>query len=521
MVELKQPSLEDYDVSANSSHSLPKLSSEEKGQISEEDWISNLPQPLIHHILSKLPLEDSMRTMVLSKAWKDEWLTSPCLDLTDERRIYRETDDAQLRNQYLDFALRILTRRNDLNCSSIERLNLFLPPETRGTCSEKQVDNLLCYAVTKFVIHELKLSSNFEPKYGLSKDIFQHTHSLTILALECLEVDQQTITTLAVKCPLLKSLELEYCDFIDLKIRVSGFHKLVYLSVICTTSKGDDVKVEIINAPSLETFRFLSLHWSHASHEKNPSIDVISDSACRGLKHMDLTNVCFDRSSLNRVLSHLPNLQFLKLVCHFLSHQRLDICSPSLKHFELTLQDFLGQLHIDAPNLAYFVYTFRALNAMPIIFPFNANSFKPEKVTINIDSGRKKVMNLLQDVEFSRFLKQLDGVSQHLLVRMSIFYPDFSDRCLWPPEPATSQDLYTTLLDPALCASPNLQTCIILQRNIKREPMELKFEFKYKGSEVHGCWQQRLSDVNIENIRNSEMYISPLRTLFEEAIKAK
>ena len=45
-----------------------------------------------------------------------------------------------------------------------------------------------------------------------------------------------------------------------------------------------------------------------------------------------------------------------------------------------------------------------------------------------------------------------------------------------PYKPATSQVLFTTVVDPVLCLFPNLQTCIILQRNSKWELMELKLE---------------------------------------------
>ena len=202
MVKPKHLSSKDYDVTEKSSQNLPNLSS--------KDRISKLPQSLRHHILSKLPSEDAMRTMILSKAWKDEWLTSPCLDLAKEMWD-RFPADIQLRIKFVDFAFRILKRRNDLNCPSIERLKLFLPgpPETRKPRLEDQGTKLLDYAVTKYVIHELKLSSySKSPHYRLSKNVIQHARSLTFLSLKCLKLDQKTISVVAVHCPLLKSLNL-------------------------------------------------------------------------------------------------------------------------------------------------------------------------------------------------------------------------------------------------------------------------------------------------------------------------
>ncbi|XP_010496382.1 PREDICTED: putative F-box/FBD/LRR-repeat protein At2g05300 [Camelina sativa] len=51
----------------------------------KEDGISELPDPLICHILSHLPINEAVKTSVLSSRWKSLWLWVPKLELDDYR----------------------------------------------------------------------------------------------------------------------------------------------------------------------------------------------------------------------------------------------------------------------------------------------------------------------------------------------------------------------------------------------------------------------------------------------------
>ncbi|XP_010485106.1 PREDICTED: putative FBD-associated F-box protein At5g53635 [Camelina sativa] len=50
-------------------------------RLKEEDRISQLPDPLICHILSHLPLKEAVKTSVISTRWRSLWLWLPSLEL--------------------------------------------------------------------------------------------------------------------------------------------------------------------------------------------------------------------------------------------------------------------------------------------------------------------------------------------------------------------------------------------------------------------------------------------------------
>ncbi|XP_058204369.1 uncharacterized protein LOC131318541 isoform X2 [Rhododendron vialii] len=51
------------------------------------DRISQLPEPIIHHILSLLPTEDAVCTNVLSKTWRRIWSTFPVFDFRNASSV--------------------------------------------------------------------------------------------------------------------------------------------------------------------------------------------------------------------------------------------------------------------------------------------------------------------------------------------------------------------------------------------------------------------------------------------------
>ncbi|KAK2387142.1 F-box/FBD/LRR-repeat protein [Trifolium repens] len=56
----------------------------------EEDRLSNLPDPLLHHILSFVDSEYAVQTCILSTRWKNLWKHLPTLTLDSSGFIHQK-----------------------------------------------------------------------------------------------------------------------------------------------------------------------------------------------------------------------------------------------------------------------------------------------------------------------------------------------------------------------------------------------------------------------------------------------
>ncbi|OMP01228.1 hypothetical protein COLO4_12050 [Corchorus olitorius] len=71
----------------SSSKGEDEESKQKRAKPMQEDRISTLPDSIIHHFLSLLPIKDAVKTGVLSKRWKDIWTSVPtlCICYTGKR----------------------------------------------------------------------------------------------------------------------------------------------------------------------------------------------------------------------------------------------------------------------------------------------------------------------------------------------------------------------------------------------------------------------------------------------------
>ncbi|KAI3839259.1 hypothetical protein MKW92_039858 [Papaver armeniacum] len=100
--------------------------SESNGE--EVDRLSNLPESLIHHILSFIDMKYSVQTSVLAKRWRYIWTPLRTLsmnyDYCKHRKLHSDVDD------YMYFVERVLMLRD--NACDIQKFHLI--------CHEQDVE---------------------------------------------------------------------------------------------------------------------------------------------------------------------------------------------------------------------------------------------------------------------------------------------------------------------------------------------------------------------------------------------
>lgn len=164
-----------------------------------EDWISILPDAVLSHILSLLPIKQAVRTSVLSTRWRYIWALNPSLELT--MPSYSSNAKAK---RFMDLVDHILVLRNGLH---IKRLRFCCPRK----CDYPRVSKLICTAL-KCGVEDLDLRFNGNVgKVALPFDLLMVSETLVVLKLsKCFELKLPEDVCL----PSLKTLHLVEISFL-------------------------------------------------------------------------------------------------------------------------------------------------------------------------------------------------------------------------------------------------------------------------------------------------------------------
>ncbi|KAI3896399.1 hypothetical protein MKW92_046974 [Papaver armeniacum] len=329
--------------------------------LEERDFISELPDSLIQHILSFLPTKWVVLTTVLSKRWINLWIHVPTLDFShfdDE-----DSDDEQETNRFMDFVDRVLLLRN---MSPIHKFSLIYKSDSRYLdhyrvkewiaiavkCNVQVLilsmsypeDTLVTLPVCLFTSESLtKLEIDFEDNYSYCMLDIPHAISfprLKILRISGIDFqDEILVRQLFSSCPLLEDLYLNDCDFCHINLISISAPKLKSFSL---TGGMPMVSVGLkIDAPNLVSIKTLFNFDSNRLHGDWLPVDFVVDNF-PSLVHVDLCFRGFFRSNddfhtLSKFIMRLSNVQRLHLSSDY-SRQEIkrliDILSTSLPTFE-------------------------------------------------------------------------------------------------------------------------------------------------------------------------------------------
>ncbi|KAK8630418.1 hypothetical protein V6N13_079214 [Hibiscus sabdariffa] len=201
------------------------------------DRISDLPDPVLCHVLSFLPTKMSVATSVLSKRWINLWTTVPALSFS-----FTEFSD-----RFVDSVYKVLAM---FQAQTIHQFSLDF--EHISGVDDEHIDTWISAAIKRNV-QELILKLNLCAPYGPPFKL--HDYVFAYKTLVCLRLfDDVFVDVPANAClPSLKILQLERDDnILDLDINVPSLKRI---SVKSPSSTADTCKL-LINAPLLERIGF-------------------------------------------------------------------------------------------------------------------------------------------------------------------------------------------------------------------------------------------------------------------------
>ncbi|CAA0816109.1 Unknown protein [Striga hermonthica] len=336
------------------------------------DRISELPEPIIHHIFTCLKCsKDVARTSILSKKWRNTFSSYLNFDF-DERwfrapkAVGKRTRKARelQKEKFKCYVNRSIATRLE-PVPSIDKFRLYVNNmDIRlKECMEKWV----CDAVDKNVkeldiqlngkhftygknfilprvvllstsIASLKLSGYI--LFGFTPICMSNLRELSIK--DTLMINKAVITKFEKCCPLIEVLRLVHCRGI-FDISIPSLKKLRRVEV----HECHKVSYIEIASPKLESFSF------HAEKNQECKINL---EILGSLKNLTLKDYRMTETGLQGFLSKTPVLEKLVLFkCAKL--RRLTILSDRLRSLALFNCYKLQELNIDAPNLSSLQYS--------------------------------------------------------------------------------------------------------------------------------------------------------------------
>lgn len=185
----------------------------------EEDLINQLPDGIPEAILSKLPVNEAVRTSILSRQWRYLWtFYSGTLEF-DGSPIMKDmkNDIEKAAERHLQMAMEIMydAERQTYTTWINELLSSLKSPTLQGlrfwfhVGTGCDVERWVHFAIQKKV-QKLELYFGHSFQYVLPLHLFKRAsfNSLCFLRLKCITVTEEMIEYLLCSCPLLETLSL-------------------------------------------------------------------------------------------------------------------------------------------------------------------------------------------------------------------------------------------------------------------------------------------------------------------------
>jgi F-box domain len=224
----------------------------------KRDTISALPDCLLHLIMSFLTARQAVRTCVLSKRWKNLWITLPFLDFNmcefeDDNLPYQYDQNFR---RFSEFVNRTLLLRE---ASDLHKFRLCCP-EFPEYWHAKFIRSWIRYAFNHNPPRLGVFSSSSLVNLSLSA-LYSRRNIIKLINLPCLRqlhlefiyVNQEFVDKLFCGSPMLQFLHLDNCC---MELSSVCSQSLTHLKVNGICSQSESNIIELIDAPNLLFFEY-------------------------------------------------------------------------------------------------------------------------------------------------------------------------------------------------------------------------------------------------------------------------
>ncbi|KAL3634990.1 hypothetical protein CASFOL_022044 [Castilleja foliolosa] len=324
---------------------------EDDGSEITVDRLSQLPQPILHNILSLLYQKDAVRTSVLSKSWRYLWHGRLNVEFHDFVICH------DIKKEFWSFLDKTLQRYLDQNLP-LQKFRVDIPSVADFALLQKWIPII----IMNMGVKSLNLSFNGKD-FPLPLVVFQseslvelhlqwlnlstlkYTDNVMLNNLQTLHLQQLVITDEVFEkimsgCPLIENLYLLFCTGLK-SIKLHKHHNIKSFGY----SAVDKIIIEIEDPHTLESFHFRNYCSDCFFPYKNMNF--------LRLKSLDLYKVQLPAETFENFSSFFPCLNELILwSCHGLKEFRL--LSSSIKRLTIKIDRMnpgkMMKAFIDTPN---------------------------------------------------------------------------------------------------------------------------------------------------------------------------
>ncbi|KAB5516852.1 hypothetical protein DKX38_027500 [Salix brachista] len=397
------------------------------GSLNAADRISQLPDDIIHLILSFLSTPEVVRLSVLSKEWHQVYASFPLSEFYSPS--FADYFDGGFR--FVIFVYKSLLRQ----CRQYRNIPKFQFSFTKELCrpyvySEHlplpwDLDRLITGCIelgTHKGVKELSLYFSIPGYYKLPEAMLSvkelvvcsfggcifngaaiNWPSLRELSLNNVQIsDQRFIDNLSLTCPLIEKFALVECSGLKY-LQLSGLRKLKKVTVKSGYSHLEKIEIDVV---SLHTFSY------YENRNLKTDIDLTS---CKNLEVFKINVYSITEELIQHVNSNFPALKVLVLHGYSLLLHRIEISIPLLEKLKIIVSHMsVEEAIINTPRLRSFKCVI--MHKIPSLVSLNQTSL--QEVTLELLAALNDIKHGENFLEVCRgYLKNFNQIK---LVTLSI-----------------------------------------------------------------------------------------------------